>query len=56
MDIHETDKKPARKGSKVAVKYRHPNDPEKTWTGRGVMPTWLQTVINEGRDRSEFEI
>ncbi|UOA08171.1 H-NS family nucleoid-associated regulatory protein [Methylobacter sp. S3L5C] len=56
VDIYETDKKPARKGSKVAVKYRHPNDPEKTWTGRGVMPTWLQTFMNEGRDRSEFEI
>ncbi len=56
VDIYEADKKSARKGSKVAVKYRHPNDPEKTWTGRGVMPAWLNTFINEGRDRSEFEI
>jgi len=35
VDIHESDKKAARKGVKVAVKYRHPEDPEKTWTGRG---------------------
>lgn len=56
VDIHEADKKPVRKGVKVAVKYRHPDDPEKTWTGRGVMPTWLQTLINEGHDRSEFEV
>lgn len=56
VDIHESEKKPVRKGVKVAVKYRHPDDPEKTWTGRGVMPTWLQALINEGRDRSEFEV
>lgn len=56
VDIHENDKKSARKGVKVAIKYRHPEDPEKTWTGRGVMPTWLQALINEGHDRSEFEV
>ena len=44
------------KGVKVPVKYRHPEDPEKTWTGRGVMPAWLQALINAGRDRSEFEV
>ena len=56
VDIHESDKKSARKGVKVPVKYRHPEDPDKTWTGRGVMPTWLQALINAGHDRSEFEV
>jgi len=56
VEIHEADKKSVRKGVKVPVKYRHPEDPEKTWTGRGVMPTWLQALINAGRDRSEFEV
>ena len=56
VDIHESDKKAARKGVKVAVKYRHPEDPEKTWTGRGVMPIWLQALINAGHNRSEFEV
>lgn len=42
VEIHEADKKSVRKGVKVPVKYRHPEYPEKTWTGRGVMPTWLQ--------------
>jgi DNA-binding protein H-NS len=56
VEIHEADKKSVRKGVKVPVKYRHPEDPEKTWTGRGVMPTWLQTLINAGHDRSEFEV
>jgi len=56
VEIHEADKKSVRKGVKVPVKYRHPEDPEKTWTGRGVKPTWLQALINAGRDRSEFEV
>jgi len=56
VEIHEADKKSVRKGVKVPVKYRHPEDPEKTWTGRGVVPTWLQALINAGRDRSEFEV
>ena len=56
VEIHDADKKSVRKGVKVPVKYRHPEDPEKTWTGRGVMPTWLQALINAGHDRSEFEV
>jgi DNA-binding protein H-NS len=56
VDIHEGEKKSVRKGVKVPVKYRHPEDAEKTWTGRGVMPTWLQALINAGHDRSEFEV
>ena len=56
VEIHEADKKSVRKGVKVPVKYRHPEDPEKTWTGRGVKPTWLQALINAGHERSEFEV
>ena len=25
-------------------KYRNPNDPEKTWTGRGKPPRWLKEM------------
>ncbi|MDD2658237.1 MAG: H-NS histone family protein [Methylococcales bacterium] len=56
VEIHENDKRSARKGVKVPVKYRHPEESEKTWTGRGVMPTWLQALIKAGHDRSEFEV
>ena len=56
VEIHDNDKRSTRKGVKVPVKYRHPTDPETTWTGRGVMPTWLQTLIDAGHDRSEFEV
>jgi DNA-binding protein H-NS len=56
VELNEIDKKPARKGSKVAIKYRDPNNAENTWTGRGVMPRWLRDLLNSGRDRSEFEV
>lgn len=56
VEIHEADKKSVRKGTKVAIKYRHPEDPNKTWTGRGVAPKWMQELLNAGHDRSEFEV
>jgi DNA-binding protein H-NS len=56
VDIHEHEKKTTRKGGKVAAKYRHPDDPAKTWTGRGVTPKWMQVLLESGRQRSEFEI
>jgi DNA-binding protein H-NS len=56
VEIHEPEKKPARKGAKVAVKYRHPDDRNKTWTGRGVAPKWMQELLNAGHNRSEFEV
>jgi DNA-binding protein H-NS len=56
VEIIENDKKLTRKGLKVPIKYRHPQDPSKTWTGRGVTPRWLQTLLDSGRDRSEFEV
>jgi len=49
-------KKQRVKALKWLFKYRHPEDPEKTWTGRGVMPIWLQALINAGHNRSEFEV
>jgi DNA-binding protein H-NS len=37
-------KKGALAGKKVAAKYRNPANPEQTWTGRGVSPTWVQAL------------
>jgi DNA-binding protein H-NS len=57
VDIIENDKKPVRKAtSKVAIKYRDPDNHENTWTGRGVQPKWLTAALNAGRSRSDFEI
>ena len=41
-------KKGALVGKKVAPKYRNPANPEQTWTGRGVSPTWVQALKAAG--------
>jgi DNA-binding protein H-NS len=56
VELIENDQKSIRKGVKVPVKYRHPEHPEKTWTGRGVTPKWLQALLDAGHDRSEYEV
>jgi DNA-binding protein H-NS len=45
----------SRKGkrSKVAVKYRDPNNPANKWTGRGRMPRWLVAATKGGKAKKE---
>jgi DNA-binding protein H-NS len=33
----------------VAVKYRHPDDPSLTWTGRGKRPQWVTDALASGK-------
>ncbi|MCK9283708.1 MAG: H-NS histone family protein [Rhodocyclaceae bacterium] len=33
----------------VAVKYRHPQNPDLTWTGRGRKPAWVNDWLNGGK-------
>jgi DNA-binding protein H-NS len=33
----------------VAVKYRDPQNPENTWTGRGRMPRWMAAATKGGK-------
>lgn len=44
----------ARKGSKVAVKYRNPKNPQETWTGRGRKPNWLTAALAKGQKIDSF--
>jgi DNA-binding protein H-NS len=44
----------ARKGIKVAAKYRGPGG--ETWAGRGAMPRWMTAAIKEGKKRDDFLI
>src|SRR4051812_49256931 len=39
-------------GQPLPVRYRGPHG--ETWSGRGRMPKWLQTLEAEGRNREEF--
>jgi DNA-binding protein H-NS len=40
------------KGS-VAVKYRDPQNPENTWTGRGRMPRWMVAATKGGKGKKD---
>lgn len=44
------------KGIKVAPKYRNPDNPAETWSGRGKQPRWLALAIAQGRSIDEFRI
>ncbi len=47
--------KAARKASNpVAPKYRGPHG--ETWTGRGLTPKWLSTLVAQGRSKDSFLI
>jgi DNA-binding protein H-NS len=54
--LHEAEKREGRKIGKVSPKYRNPNNHLETWTGRGVMPKWMQGLTDAGHDKSEFLI
>jgi len=36
-------------GAAVAVKYRHPDNPGLTWSGRGKRPTWVNEALDAGK-------
>ena len=48
--------KGGRKGGKVAPKYRHPQNPTMTWTGRGRQPLWLVDELKKGKKLESFAI
>ena len=45
-----------RKYPRVFAKYRNPNEPSETWSGRGKQPRWLTAALKAGRTIDEFVI
>jgi DNA-binding protein H-NS len=45
-----------RQGSRVAPKYRNPDNPHETWAGRGLRPRWLAAALKRGKKIDEFLI
>jgi DNA-binding protein H-NS len=41
---------------KVPPKFRNPDDPSQTWTGRGRQPRWLAAQLRSGRRIEDFRI
>lgn len=48
--------KPARKLGKVKPKYRNPDNPKETWSGRGRAPRWLSALLAKGKKIEQFLI
>jgi len=44
------------KGQVVQPKYRNPDNPKETWSGRGLRPRWLARAIKSGKKLEEFSI
>ena len=41
---------------KVVQRFRNPNDPSETWSGRGKTPRWALELLAAGRSLDEFRI
>lgn len=44
------------KATKNPPKYRNPEDPEQTWSGRGRKPAWINAAEAAGTDIATFGI
>lgn len=51
-----TKKAGGRKLGKVAPKYRNPDNPKETWTGRGKQPRWMAAMVKKGKKPEDFLI
>ncbi|MGD9804109.1 MAG: H-NS family nucleoid-associated regulatory protein [Hyphomicrobiaceae bacterium] len=54
--VGRRDRRPKATGSKVAPKYRNPQNPEETWAGRGRQPRWVVAALKRGRKLESFLI
>jgi len=48
--------KKAKKRAPAKPKFRDPNDPARTWTGRGRQPVWFREALDSGRDSDDLLI
>lgn len=55
----QAEPQPARRSKKrreAPIKYRDPDNPDNTWTGRGKPPKWLQERIDQGGTKEQFQV
>ncbi len=46
----------AKGKTKSPPKYRHPENPDVTWTGRGRQPAWIKDGLANGKALEDFAI
>lgn len=47
---------PKKGGSVNPPKYRHPQKPDLTWTGRGRKPAWIVEALERGESLEDYKI
>ncbi|MBB3712747.1 DNA-binding protein H-NS [Limimaricola variabilis] len=55
-ELAEAASKGRKTKAKTPAKYRNPEDPSQTWSGRGRKPRWINEAEAAGRPLSDFEI
>lgn len=48
--------KKARSQAVAVAKYKHPENPELTWTGKGRRPAWFIDALENGKTPEDLEI
>lgn len=54
--MNESPAVPRRKYPRVYPKYRNPQEPSETWSGRGKTPRWLMAALKKGQKPEDFAI
>jgi DNA-binding protein H-NS len=55
--VEQTSKTPKRRSyPTVFPKFRNPEQPSETWTGRGKKPRWLTAQLKSGKQINDFRI
>ncbi len=49
-------KKTRKSSGPTGPKYRHPENPEITWSGRGRQPAWFKAVVDAGKSPETMAI
>ena len=55
-EIIDVKGKSKRSASGVEAKYQNPGNPDVLWTGRGLAPKWLKSLIDAGHHKDELLI
>jgi DNA-binding protein H-NS len=55
-EVPVTPPRERRQYPRVLPKYRNPNEPSETWSGRGKTPRWLTAALKTGHTIDEFAI
>lgn len=58
FSLNELTQGQGAKKTKAALppKYRHPENPAKTWSGRGRQPAWIKEGLDQGKSLDDFLI